>query len=193
MFAPSGMCAGYRWQMSTDTAQRSPARPRGLAVRQTGAALASLQRTSWWTGVAAAFGLVSFYVLVLLVFAGPSHLDDQLVEDWPWVLLLSAGFGTQVAVLVELRRRRRLDRQAGGTAGLGAGASAAGMVACCAHHVADLLPILGASGAAVFLSGLRSPLMAAGLAINVVGIVIAATRLRPFLVASPPPIHGIMR
>jgi hypothetical protein len=35
--------------------------------------------------------------------------------------------------------------------------------------------------------------MAAGLAINVVGIVIATRRLRPFLVASPPPIHAIMR
>ncbi|HEY6202569.1 MAG TPA: hypothetical protein VI056_05960 [Candidatus Limnocylindria bacterium] len=31
------------------------------------------------------------------------------------------------------------------------------MVACCAHHVVDVLPIVGVSGLAVFLVELRTP------------------------------------
>jgi hypothetical protein len=37
------------------------------------------------------------------------------------------------------------------------------MVACCAHHVTDLLPILGISAAAAFLARYQSALMLVGL------------------------------
>jgi hypothetical protein len=81
--------------------------------------------------------------------------------------LILAGFGTQVALFVELRRRHRLHDAAMKTAtGGGAGASAVGMIACCAHHVADLAPIIGVSGLAVFLTDYRIPITVVGILIN---------------------------
>jgi hypothetical protein len=52
------------------------------------------------------------------------------------------------------------------------------MVACCAHHLADLLPFLGASGAAAFLYDYRLAFVLVGVGVNAVGITIAVRRLR---------------
>lgn len=52
------------------------------------------------------------------------------------------------------------------------------MVACCSHHVAAVAPVLGASGAATFFTDARVPMMAAGVAVNAVGVAVAVRRLR---------------
>jgi hypothetical protein len=44
------------------------------------------------------------------------------------------------------------------------------MVACCAHHVADVLPILGLTAAATFLAQYRTAFMLVGLGTTLVGI-----------------------
>jgi hypothetical protein len=129
-------------------------------------------------GIVGAAVLGLFYALVVGFAGGLGHLAQQTVEDWPWLVLILAGFGAQIGLFVELRRRKRLHADVRAAAGGGAGASAVGMVACCAHHIADLAPIIGASGAAVFLTEYRTPIMAAGVAINALGVFLAARRLR---------------
>ena len=129
-------------------------------------------------GIVGAAVLGLFYALVVGFAGGLGHLAQQTVEDWPWLVLILAGFGVQIGLFVELRRRKRLHADVRAAAGGGAGASAVGMVACCAHHIADLAPIIGASGAAVFLTEYRTPIMAAGVAINALGVFLAARRLR---------------
>lgn len=140
--------------------------------------LPSLAPGSILVGLAAALALLAFYVAVLTLFGGIGHLGDQLIQDGPWVAILSAGFGLQAALLFELRRRGRLDAQSGSAAGAGGGASAGAMVACCAHHAADLLPLIGASGAAVFLTAYRTPLMLVGVVVTGIGIALSLRRLR---------------
>lgn len=128
-------------------------------------------------GVLAAGFLVAFYVVVLAWASGWTHLRDQAQQDW-WLLTpIVAGFGTQVALTVELRRRHRAHHL-NTTTGAGTGASAVGMVACCAHHVAELVPLIGATGLAAFLLDWRVPFMVAGIAVNAVAVAIAARRLR---------------
>jgi hypothetical protein len=51
------------------------------------------------------------------------------------------------------------------------------MLACCAHHLVDLLPLVGLSAAAVFLNAYRTPLFLLGIAMNVFGIVVIGRRL----------------
>jgi len=114
------------------------------------------------------------------------HLADQMRTDWYFILPLVIGFGIQIGLMTELRRRHRLHGAA--AAGVaGAGASTAGMVACCAHHITELAPFLGASAAATFLTANKGWLVGVGLGINAVGIALALRRLRAFPapVASP--------
>lgn len=128
-------------------------------------------------GIAAAAALGLIYALVVGGIGGLDHLTRQTADDWPWLVLVLTGFGAQVGLVVEVRRRQRLHADVRVTASTGAGASVVGMVACCAHHVADLAPVIGASGAAVFLTEYRVPITATGVAINAVGVFLAARRL----------------
>ena len=137
-----------------------------------------MSRTSLRAGGLAAAGLALFYAAVVGGVGGLVHLGQQAASDWPWLAMILAGFGAQVGLYVELRRRRRLHGAVRAAAGTGGGASVVGMVACCAHHVADVAPVIGASGAAVFLTSYRLPIMLAGIAINAVGVLVAARRLR---------------
>lgn len=143
------------------------------------------RRSLQW-GLAASAALALFYALVVGLASGSvDHLLDQARGDWYLLVAILAGFGTQVALVVELRRRHRLSHGALATGGTGTGASAVGMVACCAHHLADLLPVLGATGAAAFLLDWRIPFMVAGIAVNALGIAAAARRLRRLTPSAP--------
>ncbi len=93
-------------------------------------------------GLLAAAGLGAFYAAVIGWASGGAHLADQARADWPYLALIIAGFGTQVALLVELRHRRRARHLEQAAAGAGVGSSALAMVACCAHHVADIAPVV---------------------------------------------------
>lgn len=133
-------------------------------------------RSLRWGAVAAGL-LVAFYVGVLTWGSGWTHLRDQARQDW-WLLTpIVAGFGTQVALTAELRRRHRAHHL-GPSTGAGTGASAVGMIACCSHHLAELVPLIGATGLAAFLLDWRIPFMLGGIAVNAVAVAIAVRRLR---------------
>ncbi len=122
--------------------------------------------------------LAGMYVAVVGGASGLDHLVGQARGDWYLLVPIVAGFGVQVALMAELRQRRRQAHLAVAATGGGAGASAVGMVACCAHHVADLAPLAGLSGAATFLGERRVAFMVAGLGVNAVAVGLATRRLR---------------
>lgn len=140
-------------------------------------------RRSALVGALAGLLLSAGFVGVLAGTAGWTHLLRQVRADW-WLLgPVVIGFALQVTLMAELRRRHRAARASAVSVGAGAGASGLGMLACCAHHVADLAPLAGAAGVATFLTGVQRPLMVAGIAINAIGVAVATRRLRRF----PPP------
>jgi hypothetical protein len=65
----------------------------------------------------------------------------------------------------------------GALTGAGGGMSAAAMVACCAHHVTDVLPLVGLTAAATFLAEYRTPFMLVGLGTTISGILVMAAIL----------------
>lgn len=137
-----------------------------------------------WGGLAAA-GLATFYTVVLVASAGWRHLASTLGRDWYLVSALTVGFGLQVAILVEVRRRHRAAHHVTAVAGAGAGTSVVGMVACCAHHLADLVPLVGLSGAATFLTAQQRTLMWAAVAFTTAGVLLAVRQLQQAPVAVP--------
>lgn len=61
------------------------------------------------------------------------------------------------------------------------------MVACCAHHLTDVLPLVGLAGAAVFLSSYQSLFLLLGVLSSFVGITYMLGLLRRHAMLPPLP------
>lgn len=130
-------------------------------------------------GMIAAAVLAVFYIVVVWGASGSfGHLTGQIARDWYLLIPIIVGFGLQVGLVVELRRRHQIRGTAAAAGAAGAGSSTVGMIACCAHHIADLAPFIGATGAAAFLTDYRIAFMVGGLGVNAVGVGVAWRRLR---------------
>lgn len=147
---------------------------RSVTIHLTKSRLADRWVRSVGWGLGAGTGLLGLYVVTVGVASrSADHVLELLAADWPLVLALATGFGIQVGLYVYLRQLRQASRAAAGVAGLGTGTSTLAMVACCAHHATDVIPLLGLSaavGVAGFLAEWRVPLMILGVVMNVVGI-----------------------
>ena len=123
-------------------------------------------------GVAGGLLLVGLYLGLVSWAQGLAHARELLWNDRYFVAAIASGFGLQAGLFVHVRRliAARAAGSAAGVTAAGTGTSTVAMVACCAHHVADALPVLGLSGAAIFLNDYRIPLMASGLAVNALGV-----------------------
>ena len=119
--------------------------------------------------------LVLLYLGIVTWAQGWAHALELLSQDRVFVAAIAAGFGVQIGLYGYLRLvvhpRVRLAMPTAAT-GVGTGTSSLAMVACCLHHVTDVLPLIGLSGAAIFLNDYRVPFMVGGLAINGMGVVI---------------------
>ncbi|WP_406676794.1 hypothetical protein [Moorella sp. ACPs] len=139
------------------------------------------------TGIIAAFALVAFYFLLVGISSRSwQHSLELLRQDRFYVGAIAAGFGTQVGLYSHIRRWQKFSRArgAGAVAASGTGTSTASMVACCLHHLGEVLPVIGASGIAIFLERYRYPVMWLGITINLLGIylmlhIIATNNLWP--------------
>ena len=129
-------------------------------------------------GLIGSAALLTLYLAIISLAQGVDHAFEQLAVDAPFVVLIAAGFGTQVGLFAELRAVDRRHRASAAVTAAGTGTSAAAMLACCAHHVVDLLPIVGLSAAAVFLSAYKTPLFLVGIGMNVIGIVVIGRQLQ---------------
>lgn len=121
------------------------------------------------TGVLAAALLLAVYMGLITLAQGWSHATDQLAIDRWYIAAIALGFGTQIALFTWLRWLHASAMAAGGVAA-STGTSAAAMLACCAHHVADVLPLIGLSGAAIFLNDYKTELLWLGITMNAIGV-----------------------
>jgi hypothetical protein len=118
--------------------------------------------------------IASFYIGILTWAQGWDYASSQLARDRWYVIPIIVGFGVQAALYTVLRFRLFIPITSTGYAGsmMGAsgGTSATAMIACCIHHVTDVLPILGLSAAASYLTRYQRPFMLIGLVMNLIGI-----------------------
>jgi copper chaperone CopZ len=123
-------------------------------------------------GLLGGAGLLILYLGLVSLAQGWEHAIELLAED-AWIVgPILAGFGVQVGLYTYLKTVIHAARGTGALAGAGGGTSTAAMVACCAHHVTDVLPLVGLSAAATFLAEYRIPFMLVGLGTNLIGIAV---------------------
>lgn len=132
-------------------------------------------------------GLTGAGLLTLLYFGivswaeGPQHAVELFWQDRWIVMPIILGFGVQAALYIILKKRLFVPvvstGASGALTGAGGSMSTMAMVACCAHHVTDVLPILGLTAAAAFLAEYRIAFMLLGLGTTLLGIVVMLTIL----------------
>jgi hypothetical protein len=118
-------------------------------------------------GLLAAVFLAALYLGIVSWAESPKHALELFWEDRWLVIPIITGFGIQTALYTILKKRLFVPvshpRPSGALTGAGGATSTIAMVACCAHHVADVLPILGLTAAATFLAEYKTPFMVVGL------------------------------
>jgi hypothetical protein len=128
------------------------------------------------TGVVGASLLTGLYFAIVSLAESPSHAVQLFWEDRAIVLPIILGFGVQVALYTVLKKRLFVPvahpGPSGALTGASGGMSAAAMVACCAHHVTDVLPLVGLTAAATLLAEYRIPFMLVGLGTTIAGIAV---------------------
>lgn len=134
------------------------------------------QRIGWplGAGVAGAGFLAVIYLGIVSLAESPQHAFDLFWQDRLIVIPIILGFGIQMGLYVILKKRLFAPVAYTGPSGALTGASGAtstlAMVACCAHHVTDVLPILGLTAATTFLAQYRLTFMVVGLSMTLFGI-----------------------
>ena len=123
-------------------------------------------------------GLILFYFLTMgLISRSWAVTLAQFKALFLWMVAISLSFSAQVYLFLSLRKR------VGG--GLGghlvtttATTSTFSMVACCAHHLTDVLPLIGLSLAATFLARYQEWFLAAGIVSNLFGVGLMVRNLK---------------
>ena len=126
-------------------------------------------------GVLGAIFLTGVYLGIVSLAESPEHALDLFWQDKAFVIPILLGFGTQVGLYTLLKKGLYMPMHlpaAGATTAAGGGMSTMAMVACCAHHVADVLPLVGLTAAATFLANWKIPFMVVGLLTNLIGIAV---------------------
>ena len=137
-------------------------------------------------GILGAVFLTAVYFGIVSWAESPEHAVNLFWEDRRFVIPILIGFGVQTALYSVLKLKLYLPTLSGvasvssapaASMGTGGTTSTLAMVACCAHHVTDVLPILGLTAAATFLAKYQTAFMIVGLITNVVGIGVILTTI----------------
>jgi hypothetical protein len=124
-------------------------------------------------GIVGMLFLVSVYWLILYITTRDlSHPFQQFLLYKYWISALILGFGIQVSLFWYIRiAQGSSDMKTKSSVAVGTGTSTLSMVACCAHHLVDFLPLLGLSAASLFLSKYQTYFFGLGIISNIFGII----------------------
>jgi hypothetical protein len=120
--------------------------------------------------------LTGLYLGIVSWAQSLDHAVDLFWQERTFTIPLILGFGIQAAIYTVLKKRLFVPvahtGPSGALTGMSGASSTLAMVACCAHHAVDVLPILGLSAAAAFLAEYQQTLMWVGLGTTMLGIAV---------------------
>jgi hypothetical protein len=115
------------------------------------------------------FSLTILYIGITSLGGGVELFKAEFRELWYFLLPLIGGFGLQIWLFSHIRLYGKGEgKKEVATTGC---VSTGSMIACCAHHVTDILPFVGLTAAAVVLADYQRPLLLIGNLSNVIGAI----------------------
>jgi len=128
-----------------------------------------------WLGILA---LATLY-FILLTWVGHDwrHPFQQFLTVKYWMSALFLGFGLQLALFWYTKLMIKI-KQAQRVAVANTGVSAATMIACCAHHLFEVVPILGLSAVSIFLARYQVYILGLAVMANGLGVYYMARMIK---------------
>ena len=121
-------------------------------------------------GFIASLSLLILYFLILSLANSFSHAVEQFFLIWYWILILVAGFGIQVGLYTFVRQSQKIASKKVLVAS--GGISTGSMIACCLHHLSDVLPLIGVAVISTFLIQYQLFFIIIGILANLIGIIL---------------------
>lgn len=128
-------------------------------------------------GMGALVLLLAIYFSVVGLVSGVDFAFEQFTKFWYFIVLLALGFGIQVGLYIYLRDLVGQHGASGKVVAVSGTTSTAAMVSCCAHYLANILPILGVTGFLTVVAEYQVELFWLGLAFNAAGVLYIASKM----------------
>lgn len=128
-------------------------------------------------GAAAMVLLLIVYFSVVGLISGKDFAFEQFDRFWYFIVPLAFGFGIQVGLYIHLVNLVGQHGASGKVVAASGTASTAAMVSCCAHYLANILPILGVTGFLTVVAEYQVELFWVGLTFNALGIAFILSRV----------------
>ena len=122
-------------------------------------------------GTLACVLLLAVYFAVLTLVSGWEFTLTQFTMYWYFIVTLAVGFGVQIGLYTHLRRITSHTDASGKVVTVSGATSTGSMIACCAHYLTNVLPVLGATGVVALVAQYQTQLFWVGLAFNLAGVV----------------------
>lgn len=131
-------------------------------------------------GILGALSLLGIFLIVAGLISGLEFTVEQFLKYWYYIIALAIGFGVQIGLYSYLRQL--IKEKASGRILAATGASSTlAMISCCAHYLANILPIVGIGGFISLVAQYQIQLFWLGIVFNLAGIIFIYSRLRLFL------------
>jgi Cu+-exporting ATPase len=128
-------------------------------------------------GWLAVLAMLVVYFGVLTLVSGWDFTLSEFMRFWPYVSALALGFGLQIGLYSHLKQILAQHHTAGTMVAASGTTSAAAMLACCTHYLANVLPIIGAAGLMTLVAQYQVELFWVGLAFNAAGIAFVGSKI----------------
>ncbi len=126
--------------------------------------------------------LLFFYFVIVSAISGFQFALSQFLSYWYFLISLAVGFGIQIGLYSYLKQLIKNSGAAmgGKTVAMTGTTSTLAMVSCCAHYLANIVPILGITGALAIVAQYQIEILGVGLAFNIFGIAFISNKIIKF-------------
>lgn len=134
------------------------------------------------SGILATCSLLVVYFIVVGAISGFPFALSQFWMYWYFLSSLAVGFGIQIGLYVYLRYLVANSNMMMGnnTVAVTGTTSTLAMISCCAHYLANIVPILGIAGALSIIAQYQIKIFWVGLAFNLFGILFIVNKIIKF-------------
>lgn len=131
-------------------------------------------------GIGAACALLAVFFGITTLISGAAFAASQFSAYWYFFVALAIGFGIQIGLFAYLKGAVARRTGSGAVVAVSGTTSTAAMLSCCAHYLANILPVVGITGAISFISQYQVEFFWVGIVANLGGIAYLAYKLKKF-------------